>query len=427
MCESWKTIDNFSLSVFEELAAEGRKNHNKLYGEKVKKPRGPYAAALKKVQSKNLRADKPARTPVDVVLQQAPVKEAVMPLKAAITDAVAPKRSVKSKKEAKPKRPLSAYNLFYRFKRSKILAARENGGDSKENVERLVTAVAGLEEYPSIAQTMDADHVKELRRAEIRSALLHRLSPQDTDSRSHRKAKASAISFLQLSKMMIDNWKSIDDFGRSVFEELAVEGRKIYENRLAEYEEQCPPEPTPNKKREMVQSSGWTATPIQPQKTQRTMPQVWPTTPAVWPVTPTSSSSDLSVDESISPLSKIPTNLASLPSDRKSLEQIYLPPMMSMSMALPPFGLELTNQHPMMPTNLASTFSGCMDPLMESILPMFPEIFKDEHSTDEEHISEVSTTTSSTSDDRPDLSRPDLSHPTEEEDEFKRLIATMEL
>ena len=97
-------------------------------------------------------------------------------------------------KMEQPKRPLSAYNLIYRFKRSKILEAHENGDGSKEAINRLIMAVPGLEEYPSIVTTMSPKHVKWLRQTGIRSALRDKLSPKDVSNRTHRKSHG-CISF----------------------------------------------------------------------------------------------------------------------------------------------------------------------------------------------------------------------------------------
>mmetsp|Transcript_26682 Transcript_26682/g.57378 ORF Transcript_26682/g.57378 Transcript_26682/m.57378 type:complete len:343 (-) Transcript_26682:138-1166(-) len=143
----------------------------------------------------------------------------------------------------KPKRPLSAYNLFYRFKRSKILAAHENGDDSKETSNRLIMAMPGLEDFPSMDIAIYSNEdVQDLRRTKIRLALLDNLTPKDYSKRNHRKSHG-AMSFLEMNKIMCTSWKSIDDFARGAFEELANEGRSIYHKRVAEYEEKYPSAP----------------------------------------------------------------------------------------------------------------------------------------------------------------------------------------
>ena len=159
---------------------------------------------------------------------------------------------------ARPKRPLSAYNLFYRFKRGKIIKLQPhhgNGSDThKEIVRQIVMAAPGLEEYPTIGNigTLSSDDaMKELRRDIIRSALVDNLSPKDNSKRSHRKTHG-AMSFLEMNKIMCSAWKSVDDFGRSVFEELAEEGKQDQLKRLAEYEKMYPnSSPAPKKKKKM--------------------------------------------------------------------------------------------------------------------------------------------------------------------------------
>jgi hypothetical protein len=72
------------------------------------------------------------------------------------------------------------------------------------------------------------------------------------------------MSFLEMNKIMVGSWKNINDTTRSVFEELAEEGRKMYQKRLAEFEEMYPhlaasASPAPPKKKKARTSSGATS------------------------------------------------------------------------------------------------------------------------------------------------------------------------
>ena len=167
----------------------------------------------------------------------------------------------------KPKRPLSAYNLFYRFKRAKILEAYKNGDTSKETIVRITESTPGLEKIdPSSIMIMTPTQLNELSRAEIRASLLDNLVPKDTSQRAHRKSHG-AMSFLEMNKIMVGSWKNINDTTRSVFEELAEEGRKMYTKRLAEFEEMYPhlaasaSPASPKKKKARTSSGANTASP----------------------------------------------------------------------------------------------------------------------------------------------------------------------
>eukprot|EP00579_Thalassiosira_antarctica_P033131 CAMPEP_0202002726 /NCGR_PEP_ID=MMETSP0905-20130828/8496_1 /ASSEMBLY_ACC=CAM_ASM_000554 /TAXON_ID=420261 /ORGANISM="Thalassiosira antarctica, Strain CCMP982" /LENGTH=418 /DNA_ID=CAMNT_0048559713 /DNA_START=57 /DNA_END=1313 /DNA_ORIENTATION=+ len=144
---------------------------------------------------------------------------------------------------AKPKRPLSAFNLFYRFKRQKVLDVLAVGTTlDKAAICGLVTAAPGLEYYPASAPIVNSpDMLNALRRKNIRKDLEQNMEPRDTKTRAHRKnqgAMNGAMSFVEMGKLMNSSWQSCDDFAKSVFNELSEEGRKRYRQRVQDYNAQ---------------------------------------------------------------------------------------------------------------------------------------------------------------------------------------------
>lgn len=145
---------------------------------------------------------------------------------------------------AKPKRPLSAFNLFYRYKRSLLSGV---GNISKNDiVQNIITCPAGLENEKDGLSTQpkvdtnsiltSSTDINEKRRSKIRSALDGNIFPADTTKRRHRKtANGPSLDFVELGRMMTDAWKSTDTYGKKVFDELAAEGRDIYHVALREY------------------------------------------------------------------------------------------------------------------------------------------------------------------------------------------------
>ena len=123
--------------------------------------------------------------------------------------------NAKCKKPSRPKRPLSAYNLFYRFKRQKMIDGIAMGKTDRTSITLLIEAAPGLEFYPPGAtEGAPPDLVWDLRRRNIRHVMNHNLLPRDTRDRSHRKnrdAMNGAVGFLELGRMM--NAKYIVDYG----------------------------------------------------------------------------------------------------------------------------------------------------------------------------------------------------------------------
>ncbi|KAL7456813.1 hypothetical protein ACHAWC_008290 [Mediolabrus comicus] len=152
--------------------------------------------------------------------------------------------AVTTKPPTKPKRPLSAFNLFYRYKRSLLSGV---GNISNDIVQNIITCPAGLENEKDTLSTQpkidtnsiltpSTDNINEKRRSKIRSALDGNILPADTSKRRHRKTvNGPSMDFVEMGRMMTDAWKSTDTYGKKVFDELAAEGRDIYRVKLEEY------------------------------------------------------------------------------------------------------------------------------------------------------------------------------------------------
>ena len=137
-----------------------------------------------------------------------------------------------------PKRALTAYNLFYKYKRSKILQASNTGNvTDKKGVRSVVCTTPGLENYSmSVRNSMPPDRLDELRRDVIRSALEHELLAKDNKNRRHQKSgKGVKMSFTEMNTLMVEAWKRADEYTKAIFKELAEDGKKEYHRQLEVY------------------------------------------------------------------------------------------------------------------------------------------------------------------------------------------------
>ena len=140
-------------------------------------------------------------------------------------------------RNAKAKRPLTSYNMFYRFKREKVISL---GNADRDEIISLVNTAPGLEKYPADAiQGAPLHSLNDIRRMNIRKVMEHNLLPTDTRGRSHRtnhNGINGAMSFLELGKLMNKSWQDCDKFAKSVFRELAEEGRRLFRQGLNEHD-----------------------------------------------------------------------------------------------------------------------------------------------------------------------------------------------
>ena len=139
-------------------------------------------------------------------------------------------RSIPNKKA---KRPLTPYNLFFRFKRIKIIQASSSGINDRSSILQLVKAKPGLEARPAVElERMHPSEMYAISRGIVRQELQDKLLPFD-GKRAHRKIPGT-MGFAEMSRLMCDEWKLVDESTKSIFEELAEDGKRLHKERSLE-------------------------------------------------------------------------------------------------------------------------------------------------------------------------------------------------
>ena len=114
----------------------------------------------------------------------------------------------------KPKRPLSGYNLYYRYKRIKILEATSHFNDDETTsninddskaivIKNIIMCLPGLESIPRHdTMYLSKESIDELRAAKIRLVMTgDKLLPnENTRSRLHRKLHG--MGFVEMGRIM---------------------------------------------------------------------------------------------------------------------------------------------------------------------------------------------------------------------------------
>jgi len=150
----------------------------------------------------------------------------------------------------KPRRPLSSFNLFYRYKRQHIirLLALSNDDDvDKDAICRLIMTPPGLEEYYNTLTAAATRYAASTStQAEVDTLRCHcicfelkNLQARDHTKRLHRKSMNGIFTFIELNKVMQTGWKECDDVAKAVFNKLSEENREVYRLQMKEYDDLC--------------------------------------------------------------------------------------------------------------------------------------------------------------------------------------------
>eukprot|EP00956_Cyclotella_meneghiniana_P035080 scaffold111178_cov50-Cyclotella_meneghiniana.AAC.1 len=116
-------------------------------------------------------------------------------------------RSIPNKKA---KRPLTPYNLFFRFHRIKIIQASSSGINDRASILKLMNAKPGLEDTSAVElERMNPSEMHAISRGIVRQEMQDKLLPFD-GKRSHRKIPGT-MGFADMSRLMCDEWKLVDE------------------------------------------------------------------------------------------------------------------------------------------------------------------------------------------------------------------------